>query len=552
MKKKINTERTFSTLSTPSGLASPQSTMYETKKSFRKSLDSLKNNNTKNKIRKALVTNSDFAKNYGLKTAEDLRDFEKMQSKIKEEYDELHDDNQHFYKYYQKIEELREVAEKKKLDKVNRIESTFMGLINKYRERGYKIPNLSVKNNLFAHSPLLMENSKLNEFYKFLTIEEIENNKDQVFIDKLQTLVTEKQSEKPEETKNVYSRRMTNVGMARKLSILRYLHPTEPDIEAENHTLKKENAKKKAMVNEFAQKVHLAEKLLTGNNRTSSSQITKKLSSKLIPSLNINSITNSLGGLKAESSGRKDNLINKGRGSFLKNKESSRNNKINSEFDFSPNAFLVRSNKSRNVDNMIRRSIFKLNDEKTPFKTRTVDKMSNLETAGNTDRSKKSKHTVCNNSSNFHSSTKKDLNKKVIFHNKTRSNESVKSGFYMGKNTPIEKTNELQYFQTLPSIDYSRTSADFKADDNKDNITGMKANIDPEGGMTENTEKLIQELYENKKLFLDYLVEKMEIDQMSVNDLKDIVIDYYVTFLGYKESEAEDTVGRYNIINILI
>ena len=43
----------------------------------------------------------------------------------------------------------------------------FSDIVNKYEQRGYKIPNLTIENNLFKKSPLLIENKKdVDEFYR--------------------------------------------------------------------------------------------------------------------------------------------------------------------------------------------------------------------------------------------------------------------------------------------------------------------------------------------------------------------------------------------------
>ena len=46
-------------------------------------------------------------------------------------------------------------------------EKEFKDLLEKYKQNGYKIPDLSMEHNLFKINPLLFNDRKINDFYTF-------------------------------------------------------------------------------------------------------------------------------------------------------------------------------------------------------------------------------------------------------------------------------------------------------------------------------------------------------------------------------------------------
>src|SRR5690606_27258156 len=119
------------------------------------------------------------------------------------------------------------------------------------------------------------------------------------------------------------------------------------------------------------------------------------------------------------------------------------------------------------------------------------------------------------------SSTKQiaSKHKNKIEHTKKKTQSSVMCKIEKLKSPNPEYCRpslDNHYFQTLPALDYSRTSRDFNKPDAKlDQRPEEKSDNFPqcEGGEPDqnseevyaNTEKVIQKLYENKKRFLDYL-----------------------------------------------
>ena len=85
---------------------------------------------------------------------------------IRTEHTELKEETDQFTMFNKKIGKRREELDKKQFYKESNVEKTFSKLIHHYKERGYTIPDLSTKKNLFEPSPLLLENSKIATKWK--------------------------------------------------------------------------------------------------------------------------------------------------------------------------------------------------------------------------------------------------------------------------------------------------------------------------------------------------------------------------------------------------
>ena len=96
-----------------------------------------------------------------------LKGFTDNQRNITEEIKKLKNENDLFHKSY------------KLYSKKNKFyyEIIFEDLFIKYKQKGYKIPDLSTKHNLFSLSPLLLQNNKLNDFYEYEKYKEKSKNK---------------------------------------------------------------------------------------------------------------------------------------------------------------------------------------------------------------------------------------------------------------------------------------------------------------------------------------------------------------------------------------
>ena len=86
-----------------------------------------------------------------------IENFENNQKNLKTESDKIIDENHQFLTSYEMF--------LKKFPK--NYEKEFKDLLEKYKQNGYKIPDLSMKHNLFKINPLLFNDRKINDFYTF-------------------------------------------------------------------------------------------------------------------------------------------------------------------------------------------------------------------------------------------------------------------------------------------------------------------------------------------------------------------------------------------------
>jgi hypothetical protein len=115
--------------------------------------------------------------------------------------------------------------------------STLDDLALKYKNKGYKIPNLSDKKNLFEPSPLLMEDNKIEDFYRvksFLKNDKlrIDKEKDIFFMQNLNTMLNEKFSSKEDEQGK-------EITFARKETLIR--KPSEQSIQDLSELMKEKS-----------------------------------------------------------------------------------------------------------------------------------------------------------------------------------------------------------------------------------------------------------------------------------------------------------------------
>ena len=87
----------------------------------------------------------------------ELEDFKKKDELLKKFHNQLIIDNNNFLESYSNVQKMypRNTEEK------------FHELITQYKQKGYKIPDLSIKRNLFTPNPLLLDKNKLNNYYSF-------------------------------------------------------------------------------------------------------------------------------------------------------------------------------------------------------------------------------------------------------------------------------------------------------------------------------------------------------------------------------------------------
>ena len=90
-----------------------------------------------------------------------LKAYSEGQNRQNKKYKKMHEENKLFADSYKLFDEIRI---KKKYNEV-----TFKELIAEYKQKNYKIPDLSTKHNLFEESPLLLGKSKIIDYYKYHT-----------------------------------------------------------------------------------------------------------------------------------------------------------------------------------------------------------------------------------------------------------------------------------------------------------------------------------------------------------------------------------------------
>ena len=104
-----------------------------------------------------------------------ITDFEKKGIINLDKYHYLKSQTRDFIAYY--FHYLKKKEEEQEKLKIGNLNTPFLNLINKYITLGYKIPNLSTKDNLFRNSLLIENPNKLNQFFDInkLTIKEFKD-----------------------------------------------------------------------------------------------------------------------------------------------------------------------------------------------------------------------------------------------------------------------------------------------------------------------------------------------------------------------------------------
>jgi hypothetical protein len=181
------------------------------------------------------------------------------QKKVREIYVELRDDNNNFSKAYEKSEKLKQLKNKyqQRMPKNQQKEhgELFINeLIKKYQAKGFKIPNLSVKNNIFEPSPLLTENDKIYDLYKFKKHDDIIQDKNLGFLEKLQNIATERIAFGFEQSKNPLKKGLKDLkkpklfNLFKKFPGLEVVNLREEELEKKNKELKSENKEIKRLI----------------------------------------------------------------------------------------------------------------------------------------------------------------------------------------------------------------------------------------------------------------------------------------------------------------
>lgn len=106
-------------------------------------------------------------------------------------YNKLKEENDNFLSKYKQAKVRVEERRKNSKNKATSFEKTFEDLLSKYKEKGYKITDLSLKNKLFEPSALLLENNKIVSNFKILQNTNT-YTKDLSFLQRISGSMTEK------------------------------------------------------------------------------------------------------------------------------------------------------------------------------------------------------------------------------------------------------------------------------------------------------------------------------------------------------------------------
>lgn len=127
-----------------------------------------------------------------------VRHFNTQYHENMEEYKELKEENEFFSKSYQITKKQFEESQRNRKGLMG-ANLTFSDLITKYKNMNYKIPDLTVKRNLFEPSPLLMEDNKILNYYKGkIGIKKEMQDKDSFFLENLNYIFVEKLADSEE------------------------------------------------------------------------------------------------------------------------------------------------------------------------------------------------------------------------------------------------------------------------------------------------------------------------------------------------------------------
>jgi hypothetical protein len=110
-----------------------------------------------------------------------------------QEYNEIKLENMNFRKKFKQTEKIEEFSNRKNLRNESKTDATFRDLIRTYRNKGYKIPDLSTKRNLFNPTPLLLEPHRIEDYYKYKDVSSriVEDNSTK-FLGKLNIISNER------------------------------------------------------------------------------------------------------------------------------------------------------------------------------------------------------------------------------------------------------------------------------------------------------------------------------------------------------------------------
>lgn len=419
---------------------------------------------------------------------------------IQDEHEELKEDTEQFKQFNKKIEKRKEEINKKQPLKVNTVEKTFAKLIHDYKQKGYSIPDLSPRKNLFKPSPLLLENSKITDYYRFFCKDK-ENDKNQHFVDKISEIVTTRKmqseidSELKETARHKIMKNRLSIAAARRSSILHNI-VEEKDLSRENIKLEKENS-------EIRKKIYMH----TMHNETTESVMTNSFRSSKRPS---------------ENKGRKDTNSSFNMSSYKSNKQIGKSDL---------NLPQARGSILKPVNRHTSSKNFKLENKNEilsdPIKTE--DRLAFNETAGSTN------YTVMKNTIEDKSTieTQVKMCTPIKVFKRLQSNKNINLSPKSNQRSPHSNKN-LLYKKKMSKFALNTEEHFFP----KINETATQIET------RESTQPTYRETLEDKNTFLENFMTNFNLDKMNLNDLKNISGKYCKKYMNLSDLQIEQKIDK--------
>ncbi len=445
-----------------------------------------------------------------------LKSFTEEQKMHNKKYKEMHEENKIFAESYRLFDKIRT---KKKYNEV-----TFKELIAEYKQRNYKIPDLSSKHNLFEESPLLLNKSKIFEYYKYnqyrdnikLNSAKVKLNKSEKckkYMDKIEGVIRDH---------NLFHNNIKDTKYDYHMKIKTLL--TEQDEKKHNNTnyefktfseYKNEINKLESDIEDIKQGIDRMEEerlnVLSARSK-SLKKVTVNYSSKYQPNpIRKNTFTRQKTMVIRHQSSNLQ-LAQKFDLDIPKEKEEKNNNK---------------NNKSRNLK--ITFQIITDNNDK------------------NNNNNTNSEHKINNylNNSNDSNEENTETNKNNLF-NSTRSTFQT-TGFSFRNNTKIKSRNQI-----IPNLKTGMTeNSKIKYSKKRYSMTGLKLLSDRNKKNSFISPETFRK-YENKSKFLEHFM-KVPFKKLNKKFINTITTIYCEKFLEYDDEKIENLINEEgNSKNLLI
>ncbi len=472
-----------------------------------------------------------------------LKAFKEDQKENNEKYKKMHEENKIFTESYKLFDKIRT---KKKYNEV-----TFKELIAEYKQKNYKIPDLTSKHNLFEESPLLLNKSKIFDYYKYnqyrddinLNSTKVKLNKSEKckkYMDKIEGVIRDH---------NLFHNNKKDTRYDYHMKIKTLL--TEQDEKKYNNNYsefksfseyKNEINKLESDIEDIKNGIERMEEerinSLSAKRSNSLKKVTISYSSKYQQPIRKNTFQRQKTMvIRHESSNLQ--LAKKFNLDFLKEKEEINNNKtaIKSRNNLKITFQLINDN--NNNKNIV-------NKNENNNKKNNVNKNNNNNNKNNNNKSN-SEHKLNNylNYSNDSNEENNETNKNNYF-NSTRSTFQT-TGFSFRNNTKIKSRNQI-----IPNLKTGMTeNSKIKYSKKRYSMTGLKLLSDRNKKNSFISPETFRK-YENKSKFLEHFM-KVPFKKLNKKFINTITTIYCEKFLEYDDEKIENLINEEgNSKNLLI